>query len=390
MSKNFQKPLAPSQNARSQMHFDGDFSSTPGTYLANGSPQFGGPPAPFSNAQPWIQQDGNASTHGVYQPKKSPQFKATFTPWRGARIGEQIQRDGYSSRPVMPPSNGSSQFKAPFTSWHGARVGEQIPSKLNSVESASTHRIPTPRQNTLQKISYPIVGIGIGLMIYALYTLLPLLWHGAGVFDAGFSLPQRLSFLLVYYSIDLSVAVVALALKNLVFKNVNRLSECMIVLGLLSGSELFCLSYSFQPRLLLLNLGVNVLMLGGVKRFFKNHSYSGMNFYLASWLTILVGLAWGIWFLSSMNISLVTRLLLVITAPLILIELPSGSLQLFECFDIVCRERWIRPRQYFPKRTYRHEPMVSIHVPTYHEPPTWSLKRLMCWQVLSTTIMRLL
>ena len=216
----------------------------------------------------------------------------------------------------------------------------------------------------------------IGLIISALSTLLPFLRHGAGVFDAGFSLPQRLSFLLVYYSIDLAVAVVALALKNLVFKNVNRFSECMIVLGLLAGSELLCLLYSFQPKLLLLNMGVNVLMLGVAKRFFKNHSYSGMNFYLAGWLTIMVGLAWGIWFLSTMHISLVSRLLLVITAPLILIALPSGSLQLFECYDIVCRERWTRPRQYFPKRTYRHEPMVSIHVPTYNEPPDMVIETL--------------
>ncbi len=212
--------------------------------------------------------------------------------------------------------------------------------------------------------------------MYALYTLLPLLWHGAGVFDAGFSLHQRLSFVLVYYSISLSVAVVALALKNLVFKNLNRFSECMIVLGLLLGSELFCLLYSFQPKLLLSNMGVNVLMLVVMKRFFKNHCYSGMNFYLASWLTIIVGLAWGIWFLSSMNVSLVIRLLLVVIAPLMLIEFPSGSLQLFECYDIVCRERWIRPRQYFPKRTYRHEPMVSIHVPTYNEPPDMVIETL--------------
>lgn len=225
-----------------------------------------------------------------------------------------------------------------------------------------------------------VATMGMGLSGYVLFALQTFLWQAGALsiplVERELSFHQRLSFLLVYYSIYMSVAIVALSVKNLVLKNLGRFSDLMLLLGLMTSGGLLALFYSFQPTLLLVNLVINAELLVLAKKLLKNYSYAGINFYLANWLTIGVGLSWGAWFLFSMHVSLVTRLLLMSSAPLLLITLPSDFLQMFELYDVVCRENWKRPRAPYPKRIYGHEPMVSIHVPTYSEPPEMVMETL--------------
>ena len=55
--------------------------------------------------------------------------------------------------------------------------------------------------------------------------------------------------------------------------------------------------------------------------------------------------------------------------PLILLTLPSGLLTSFEEWEVLCRQRWHRPRTSLPAAPRVHYPLVSIHVPTHAEPP---------------------
>jgi cellulose synthase/poly-beta-1,6-N-acetylglucosamine synthase-like glycosyltransferase len=131
--------------------------------------------------------------------------------------------------------------------------------------------------------------------------------------------------------------------------------------------------------LLFCNIALDLFALLVGKKIFKHYSYAGINFYIANIATIAVGIGWGAWFLFSIPVSLTTRLLLMATVPFLVITLPSGLIQLLEQYDIVCRETWRRPRNPFPKPSNGapvREPMVSIHVPTYSEPPEMVIETL--------------
>ena len=135
------------------------------------------------------------------------------------------------------------------------------------------------------------------------------------------------------------------------------------------GAGILALLYSYQPLLLALFLALNILITLISKPLFKNYSVAGLYFHITSYVMIGIGLVWGTGFLLSMPVSTITRALLLATTPLLLISLPSGVLKSLEIFDILCREKWLRPKHPYPRRLYSHEPFVSIHVPTYSEPP---------------------
>lgn len=200
----------------------------------------------------------------------------------------------------------------------------------------------------------------------------PALWHA----EAALPYHTHLSYMVVYYSASLSAAIFALMFRKLILKDVGRLAEFTVLCGLLLGGGLLTLLYSFQPLLLAANILANLLLVLLAKSIFRNYLLSGLNFYIVNWLTIAVGLTWGASFILSMPVSHMTKLLLLASAPLLLISLPSDFLQMFEQYDIVARERWKRPRHPFPRRIYSHEPMVSIHVPTYSEPPEMVIETL--------------
>ncbi len=190
---------------------------------------------------------------------------------------------------------------------------------------------------------------------------------------------QYSSFLLVFYGIYLAAAIFSLAMKHVFFKGAGKNVDLYIVLAINTATLPLSLYYSYQPILFSYNFIFTSAILIAAKQFFPNHSYAGLNFYMANLLTILVGLVWGAWFLLTLPVSLMTRLLLVATAPLLVVMLPSGILQMFEQYEIICRERWTRPRNPYPRRTNDlapHEPFVSIHVPTYSEPPEMVIETL--------------
>jgi len=225
------------------------------------------------------------------------------------------------------------------------------------------------------------VGFSFAITIYAAYILTQSVVAAitspeGGSLSGILSSSKTLPFLLVYSSMYLVVSIFALAIKNLVFKNLGVLQDQILMIGMLTGSGLLALLFSFQPILLVIQL-VAILLLSLLgKSIFKNHSVAGVNFYLANNLMIVVGLIWGIGFVMTLHVSLMTRILLLASAPLLLIVLPSSILKLFEIYDIICREKWVRPRHPHPKRTATHEPFVSIHVPTYSEPPTLVIETL--------------
>jgi len=73
----------------------------------------------------------------------------------------------------------------------------------------------------------------------------------------------------------------------------------------------------------------------------------------------------------------VTRSLMFLAAPLALIALPLAAVRTYEDWEVLCRERWRRPRTAISLvgETW-HQPWVSVHVPTHVEPPAVVIETL--------------
>lgn len=180
---------------------------------------------------------------------------------------------------------------------------------------------------------------------------------------------EALSYLFLYYSVYMAAAVLGLVLRQTLIRQWGRATEGLLIIGLQLVAAGLTLLYDFQLLLMGLNWGLNLVILIILWRWFASHSLSGVNFYVANLYMVGAGIAWGIPFLLGLPVSLMTKLLLMATAPLVVLVIPASFVLLIELYEVLCREKWKRPRNIHPRRKKLEEPMVSIHVPTYSEPP---------------------
>ncbi|MBC9716014.1 glycosyltransferase [Streptomyces sp. TRM66268-LWL] len=89
---------------------------------------------------------------------------------------------------------------------------------------------------------------------------------------------------------------------------------------------------------------------------------------VALYSTALNGTMWFIHFACTVDVSALTRGLLLAMIPTMLAALPMSALQTFLDAESLCRTHWKRP--YVPHAEPRRTgPKVSVHVPCYSEPP---------------------
>jgi len=102
---------------------------------------------------------------------------------------------------------------------------------------------------------------------------------------------------------------------------------------------------------------------------FRDFSMAGVLFLAANVDLIFSGLVWGGWFIANIDVSTITRVLLVATYPLLVVTLPASLIQGFEQWEVLCRDRWRRPRTPLPATERGDYPKISLHVPACSEPP---------------------
>ncbi len=181
---------------------------------------------------------------------------------------------------------------------------------------------------------------------------------------------DALSVLFVLASIFFALSVLLLTAKNLYGSAWTRAIEASYVLLCALTSLELVYFIGLVPSLyavaacMVFSVGIIAL-----SRVFHAYTIVGLYFYTSNILFGIVGIAWGVDFLVSIDASRTTRALLFATIPLLVASLPFGILQMIEQFDVLCRESWVRPRHIRPQRAQGHAPMVSIHVPIYAEPP---------------------
>ncbi len=165
-------------------------------------------------------------------------------------------------------------------------------------------------------------------------------------------------------------SVILLAIKNVYGPHWSRAIETAYVLIVVTATMEIAYYNGFisYPAVMV----SYATLCGGVfvlKRLLRSYTVVGFFFYATNIILSLIGVVWGIAFLASLDVSLLTRALLFATIPLLFFTLPFGVLQMIEQFDVLCRKVWHRPRNAMTRRSTQFEPMVSLHVPVYSEPP---------------------
>lgn len=100
------------------------------------------------------------------------------------------------------------------------------------------------------------------------------------------------------------------------------------------------------------------------------------NFTVAGWLLLVthVQLAlflglWSVWFIATIPVSTLTRALMFVAYLLLILTIPLWLIVTLEQWEVLCRKNWMRPRAPLPVALRDRYPKVSLHVPTYSEPP---------------------
>jgi cellulose synthase/poly-beta-1,6-N-acetylglucosamine synthase-like glycosyltransferase len=84
---------------------------------------------------------------------------------------------------------------------------------------------------------------------------------------------------------------------------------------------------------------------------------------------MVVGMAWGVYYVLSLHVSTETHALMLAGLPLMAVTLPFGLLGMIPQWDVLCRYEWRRPRAPLPHSARSNSPKVSLHVPICSEPP---------------------
>lgn len=179
-----------------------------------------------------------------------------------------------------------------------------------------------------------------------------------------------LTTLLGAASILFFCALLLLALRNTVLTNIAPNTDLFLVFGsILVSSLLIDHWYNLPTLTLLFVLYVGILSFWLVTLRFPHHTAAGIFFYTTHLLLSATLLPWSLLFILGLDISAISTILLVASMPLLILTLPFNILYILESYDVLCRHTWLRPRATKPLQEHEPRPFVSIHVPTYAEPP---------------------
>jgi cellulose synthase/poly-beta-1,6-N-acetylglucosamine synthase-like glycosyltransferase len=108
-----------------------------------------------------------------------------------------------------------------------------------------------------------------------------------------------------------------------------------------------------------------------IKQFNKNYFVTGYMFLVNTLIIAVFGTIWGVTFILTENLSMVTQVLLAIGLITLSFSLPIGLATLLPVNSYLFRKKWLRPSKpmllaNLPQGFY---PKVSLHLPCYEEPP---------------------
>ncbi len=116
-------------------------------------------------------------------------------------------------------------------------------------------------------------------------------------------------------------------------------------------------------------LGLGLAVALGTKRLLPDFTPAGRLLLVTHGQLALFALIWAGWFISTIPVSELTRGLMFAGYAILILTVPATLVGKFEEWEALCRQIWRRPRTPLPAQPRDTYPKVSLHVPTYAEPP---------------------
>ena len=176
---------------------------------------------------------------------------------------------------------------------------------------------------------------------------------------------------LVFSILSFAIAVAALLMEGTLLGQSRALKilKILTVLGVYAIASWGTWHMLHARWELLVALVVGVSLFVGATQLFKGFSVMG-NFLMASHVQATIfGLLWGLWIITTAPVSVLSRSLMLLGYPIAVFSLLVALIQSFEQWEVVCRSAWRRLRLPAAVPPCLHHPKVSLHVPTYAEPP---------------------
>lgn len=183
-----------------------------------------------------------------------------------------------------------------------------------------------------------------------------------------FNFGELISAGYIYSAVSFALSVLLITVKNLIGKEKHYYSflEYMNV-NIVAALIIWVLGYSAPEIAILSALSVTTILIS--HRLLKNFTIAGRLLLVTYALFTFFGIIWGFWFITSIDVSTVTRVLMYIGYPLLFLTLFGGIITAFEQWEVLGKVKWARPNGPLPPGKLNRYPRVCLQVPAYSEPP---------------------
>lgn len=172
----------------------------------------------------------------------------------------------------------------------------------------------------------------------------------------------------IYSAVSFALSVLLISVKNLIGKDKHYYSVVEYLnVSIVAALIIWVLGYSLPDTIALSLLSVTALLIG--HSLLKNFTIAGKLLLVTYAIFSLFGMIWGFWFITSIDVSTITRVLMYIGYPLLFLTLFGGIITAFEQWEVLGKVKWERPNAPLPAGRLKNFPRVCLQVPAYSEPP---------------------
>ncbi len=161
----------------------------------------------------------------------------------------------------------------------------------------------------------------------------------------------------IYSAVSFALSVLLITVKNLIGKDKHYYSliEYMNV-NIVAALSIWVMGYSLPEIITLSALGVTTMLIA--HKVLKNFTIAGRLLLVTYALFTLFGMIWGFWFITSIDVSTVTRVLMYVGYPILFMTLFGGIITAFEQWEVLGKVKWERPNAPLPAGQLKNFPRV--------------------------------
>jgi len=172
----------------------------------------------------------------------------------------------------------------------------------------------------------------------------------------------------LYTAVCFALSVLLISIKNIIGKEKHYYGVLEYTnINVASAAIIWLAGYSAPEIIVISALSAAIMLI--IHRLLRNLTIAGRLLIASYILFSLFSLLWGIWFINSIDVSIITRVLMLVAYPLLLLTLFGGIITTFEQWEVLGKEKWLRPHTPLPEGSLKRFPKVCLQVPAYSEPP---------------------